>query len=80
MIEKLEVGHSIALLLSCRKLKTCTEIDEGVYVATLGVIMQYQAALGYIRRYWAILGDMWRYRATLGTRVGLSMYPFSPKI
>ena len=54
MIEKLEVGHLIALLLSCRKLKTCTEIDEGVYVATLGVIMQYQAILGDIRRYVAI--------------------------
>ena len=48
--------NSITVLLSCRKLKLYTEIDEGVilYVATLGVIMRYQAVL-------AISGDVGRY-------------------
>ena len=46
----------ITVLLSCRKLKLYTEIDEGVifYVATLGVTMRYQAVL-------AISGDVGRY-------------------
>ena len=48
-------------MLTCRKLKLCTEIDEGVYVAALGVIMQYQALLGDIRHNCAILGDIRRH-------------------
>ena len=53
MIVKSEVGHLITVLLSCRRLKLCTEIDERVFVATLSVcIMGYQAVLGDIRRYW----------------------------
>ena len=64
----------MTVLLSCRKLKLRTEIDERVHVATIGVIMRYQTVLSHIRRCWVMLGNIRRFMGDIqGPRVGINL-------